>query len=192
MRFWLSILVVVLVGCKDDPPPAPKKAPEPAAQVDEPSSPSIQEQREAFGLPLPPEIIDIRRKDLMIVAHTRLSLAEVAKFYEGKLPDHEVIEERRSRQYIPLRETLPELYAFQGAYSAPTRLRFRIDKPVIPPEQRVEIKPGDPVNFKLPDGRDLAPGAVYGEPYFPPPGSPLSDKRYRSNWGKPFGQWVPQ
>ena len=50
-------------------------------------------------------------------------------------------------------------------------------------------KKGTPVKLKTPDGKLLAPGAKWYEPYYPPKGSPLYNDK--SNWGRPFGEWDP-
>ncbi|RDV38101.1 hypothetical protein DV096_09815 [Bradymonadaceae bacterium TMQ3] len=48
---------------------------------------------------------------------------------------------------------------------------------------------GKPVELRTSDGELLAPGAVWGEPYTPPPGSPLYGEQNRENFGRPFGDW---
>ncbi|MFW5966966.1 MAG: hypothetical protein ACOCV2_05575 [Persicimonas sp.] len=53
-------------------------------------------------------------------------------------------------------------------------------------------KKGEPVMDRTADGERLAPGARWGEPYTPPEGSPLDQKRFESNFGKPYGEWVAQ
>jgi hypothetical protein len=195
VKYWILVLALVVGGCKDSPPPAKvtkaKVEPTTAAQSPEDER-TLKEQREAFGIPLPPEITSVSRGDSLIVATTKLRLPEVMKFYEGKLPEYEVIPGPRNTTYVPLREYAPEIFAEQLSYGSPTDLSFRLAKKPLPPEEHVELKPGDTVHFKMPDGQELAPGAVYGEAYTPPPGSPLADPRYKSNWGKPFGSWVPQ
>lgn len=50
-------------------------------------------------------------------------------------------------------------------------------------------KQGEPVRLETPEGELLAPGAKWGEPYTPPEGSPLHKDRYRSNFGRDFGDW---
>ncbi len=50
-------------------------------------------------------------------------------------------------------------------------------------------EPGTPVEVRTEDGELLAPGAEWGEPYTPPPGSPLDKPRFESNFGLPFGEW---
>lgn len=50
-------------------------------------------------------------------------------------------------------------------------------------------EPGTPVEVRTEDGELLAPGARWGEPYTPPPDSPLHKERFRSNFGLPFGEW---
>ena len=189
------MMVLVACGCQETPPPVKvvkdKVEPTTAAQSPE-AERTLKEQREAFGIPLPPEIISVERGASLIAATTKLRIADVVKFYEGKLPEYEVIEGPRNRTYVPLREYAPEIFVEQMSYSSPTTLSFRLQKKPLPPEERVEFKPGEPVHFTTPDGQELAPGAVYGEAYTPPPGTPLANPRYKSNWGKPFGSWVPQ
>lgn len=55
-----------------------------------------------------------------------------------------------------------------------------------------ERKKGEPVRDTNEDGERIAPGARWGEPYTPPEGSPLDKKRFESNFGKPYGEWVAQ
>ncbi len=195
MKLWILVFGLVVGGCKDTPPPA-KVSKDKAESTTAAQSPedeqTLKEQREAFGIPLPPEITSVSRGEAVIIATTKLKLPEVMKFYEGKLPEYELIKAPRNTTYVPLREYTPEIFAEQLSFTSPTELSFRLRKKPVPVEERVVLKPGDPVHFTMPDGQDLAPGAVYGEPYTPPPGSPLANPRYKSNWGKPFGSWVAQ
>ncbi|WP_158542298.1 hypothetical protein [Lujinxingia litoralis] len=48
---------------------------------------------------------------------------------------------------------------------------------------------GKPVELRTADGQLLAPGAIWGEPYTPPPGTPLYGEQNRENFGRPFGDW---
>jgi|SRR5690554_3741623 len=48
---------------------------------------------------------------------------------------------------------------------------------------------GKPVELRTAGGELLAPGAVWGEPYTPPVGSPLYGEQNRENFGRPFGDW---
>lgn len=192
MKPWIVIVWVALVACnKTDAPTTAPTAPV-KKTVDSPEKPTLKQQREAFGIQLPPDAYDIARSDYTVEAYTRLTLPEVEKFYEGKLPDYEKLSLRRMTLWEPLYEHLPKLTANQVEFSAPTRLRFDLKRPRAKAEEIKNYRVGDPVDYRMPDGELLAPGAVYGEPYTPPPGSPLADKRYKSNWGKPFGTWVPQ
>jgi len=194
VKYQILVAVLLVCGCQDAPPPAKvsKADVEPTTAAQSPDEPTLKEQREAFGIPLPPEITSVSRGDRLILVTTKLKLSEVMKFYEGKLPEYELIKGRRNTTFVPLREYAPEIFAEQLSYNSPTTLNFRLSPKPVPPEELVELKPGDPVHFKMPDGQELAPGAVYGEAYTPPPGSPLANPRYKSNWGKPFGSWVPQ
>lgn len=48
---------------------------------------------------------------------------------------------------------------------------------------------GKRVELRTAEGELLAPGAVWGEPYTPPVGSPLYGEQNRENFGRPFGDW---
>lgn len=77
----------------------------------------------------------------------------------------------------------------QGARTASSRTRRSARAGSEPISKR---KKGEPVMDRTADGKRLAPGARWGEPYTPPDGSPLDQKRFESNFGKPYGEWVAQ
>lgn len=166
--------------------------------------------REAFGLPFPPEVITVREYPQRVVIDTKLSLDEVESFYKSRLVDFEFVRPKKTHlRVVGLRDYMPSVWATpRGRRWAPTTVRL------YPPKQRKDdvvenkgksvigadgaitrndSKPrkGDPVTLTTEDGELLAPGARWGEPYHPPPGSPLAAKRFRANWGEPFGEWHP-
>lgn len=169
-----------------------------------------------YGLPLPPGVIDIREEGARISVRTHLPLSEVKAFFDTHLTDYEILDGGHEIRAIGLREFMPHMYAraagsrsivvylpavqpggddqddqdqadsSSGPGAASAKEASRSNPPLS------SRKRGDPVRDRTPDGKLLAPGARWGEPYTPPPGSPLDQKRLESNFGKPFGEWVLQ
>ncbi len=218
----LGLILVVLAmgtGCSDcseskpAPPPKTVKKDADAKDMSEDAK-SIQDLREAFGVSLPPEVIRVYRADSYVRVETRLKLKDVKSFYESKLVDYELIEHRRQLRFIGLRDFMPEIKATQMAWKAPTVIVIRKRESTISLEEpkKEEKRPktevivsgadkklyvgkyekGSPVMLKTPEGELLAPGARWGEPYVPPEGTPLHKTRYKSHFGKPFGEWTLQ
>lgn len=191
---WLFALG--LVGCDSDKPSAPTPPPPKKVEKVEKAAEPPAIARSIWGIPLPPETFELSETANTAWALTRLRKPDVESFYEKKLPDHERIDiNRRHTEFISLHEVVPDVRLYRNSTRGPTRIVIRAKKKLKSPEEmaaKVPRKKGDPVDIKLPDGTPLAPGAVWGEPYTPPPGTPLAEKRYKSNWGKPFGQWIAQ
>jgi len=149
--------------------------------------------REVFGIPLPPELVEVSESSHSARVVTNLSLKEVATFYESRLQDYEFIEVQNRMELRPLREFMPVVRIVQPRKRSLTGIYITVPQSPKPKaEMKTEYVAGELVDFKLPNGEELAPGARWGEPYTPPPGSPLAAPRYKSNHGKPFGTWVPQ
>ena len=194
------VLALAASACSDKPaerPAAPLIVDDKVSDAGGDSG-EFAELREAFGVPLPPQIIRVSVEGTYARAETKLKLKEVKSFYDATLVDYEKIEYASSARYIGLRDFMPEVRAAQLSYKSPTVVRIfahvvrskaLADKEKVAPK---EHKKGDPVELKTRDGELLAPGARWGEPYIPPPGSPLAKKRYRSHFGKPFGTWTLQ
>lgn len=193
MKRWFLVFCVLgcVVGCSskspDEAPVAPKKlvAPEPVEQA--PEFP-----REVFGVPLPPQLTEVMEQERSARVATSMKLDEVRAFYETRLVDYEYIEVGKRIEIRPLRPYLPLIRLVQLRVRSPTVIHIQLPEAPLPPTAKVSYEPGEPVDFRLPTGELLAPGAIWGEPYTPPPGSPLANPRYKSNHGKPFGEWIPQ
>jgi hypothetical protein len=165
--------------------------------------------REAFGLPLPPEVMSVVSGPHAVTVKTPLDLDELENFFKSRLVDFEILRPRAKIQIIGLHEGSPQIngiffWARNGGY---TQLEYRAGRPEIKdtdttqkqagqnvartrhqPRKRVA---GTAVTEKTPDGVDLAPDARYGKPYTPPKGSPLHRQDNRANFGKPYGEWIP-
>lgn len=199
MRRVFSIIaaVVLATACKDEPPP-PKPAPKVVEQPAEPEEPQhpLMQIRQAYGLPLPPDVTEVRQGPNFIEVGTKLRISELEKFFKSRLVDYEFISAGPTDlRIVGLRSTMPRIYVFQRAPRIPVAVRYVQQTGALEREQRAraeleEPKPGQQVKATLGNGKPLAPGAVYGEPYTPQPGDPLFKEKYRSNFGKPFGTWV--
>jgi hypothetical protein len=223
-RLLLCALASVLcfqLACESDEPDEPKPAEEQETKQDSDVAASGEQQddlaknREAFGLPLPPQVTTIDRSDDRVRVVTTLSLDELDEFYKSRLQDYEVLRPPQKIRAVGLRDYMPEIYGRR--YAGTVRLFYTARKET--PEAQADgadrqddsdekssadgaqasnTKPlykrekGELVRDRTADGELLAPGARWGEPYTPPPGSPLHKDRYRSNWGKPYGEWTTQ
>ncbi|MFP4598273.1 MAG: hypothetical protein ACOC9W_04535 [Persicimonas sp.] len=175
-------------------------------------------RREAYGLPFPPSVLSIRDRQQKVLVETDMSLDQLEAFFEARLTDYELIEPRHQLRAVGLRDYMPQLYAYASgrrrttvvylpAADAPeeadddtaqaandpssdnAKKRTTSKRPsnFTPPSQR---RKGEPVTDLTDDGQPLAPGARWGEPYTPPKGSPLHQKRFESNFGKNYGEWT--
>jgi hypothetical protein len=178
---------------------------------------SMTQRREVFGLPLPPSVVSIEEKGPRVHVKSAMSLEEIGAFFKTRLTDYELLEPRNQLRLIGLRDYMPEIYAYgSGDYT------FVVYRPAATAEKQAQKSPdgddskdganegstssgatasrkpinqrrqGEQVLDRTSDGKLLAPGARWGVPYTPPPGSPLDKKRNRSNFGRPYGQWVLQ
>lgn len=191
------LLVTASCGsCKETPPP--KKKEEVAAEVTPPPEEAkpYMKVRQAYGVPVPPEVVYLKEMDDFIEVGTRLRLDELRSFFEERLVDYEFIErDKNSLRLVGLRSGMPTIWIDQGLSTLPVKVLYvrQAPKPA-EGEAKAEPKPmprkGEAVDNRLPNGELVAPGARWGEPYVPPVGSPLHQPRYRANFGKPFGTWV--
>lgn len=183
------------------------------------------EEREAYGLPLPPTVDRVERTDTMVEVETSLSIDELASFYERKLTDYELFRLGEAKlEVVGLRSFMPAIRAHQVGplttvtyipsreppepqqmsdtglpeseprESAPREVESMRSRVLVGPGAgsaglQSDREPGTPVEVRTEDGELLAPGAEWGEPYTPPPGSPLDKPRFESNFGLPFGEW---
>lgn len=214
----LALLGASLGGCKDEPDtsekaekPAPKKAVDASAKAEE-VHPFMRE-REAYGLPFPPEVAYVKKGDNFVEVGTRLKIDDLEAYFKKRLVDYEFIRPgKRHLRILGLRSYMPSIWIFYHSPRTPIAVRYV--RPAPPAGKaapgglevatnakgdpgstnaapRHKPKKGDPVNLTLPDGTPLAPGARWGESYTPPANSPLHQKRFRANFGKPFGEWIP-
>lgn len=206
---------VVWSGCSSkDPVP---KEPTPESSEEEEVGTERRERQDAWGLPLPPRVLTIRRTENYVRLTTDMTLAELEQFYNKHLIDYEVIITGGFLRAVSLRSGMPWVRA-----TRPFGPRFPLEvsyvRPIRPPafivaededpedpkvKERVErarrarveklsgMSPGAPVLLKTGGGELLAPGAKWGVPYTPPEGSPLDKPEYRHNFGQPFGKWTP-
>jgi hypothetical protein len=180
---------------------------------DDEDAKDMAKNREAYGLPLPPQVSSVRRDSDQVRVVTTMTLDELAEFYESRLQDYEVLRPPQKIRVLGLRSYMPEIHGHR--FAGTVRLFYtherdpkaegsvadkddrkagvlesaRAQKQTKPLHER---KKGEKVMDRTADGELLAPGARWGEPYTPPPGTPLHKERYKSNWGKPYGEWVAQ
>jgi hypothetical protein len=187
-----------------------EEAEDTAGEVD--AEESIEEKRSAYGLPLPPKVKGVADRDTYVEMVTPMKVDALEKFYETRLVDYEVLRPAPGKiRVVGLRQFMP--YLRGNRYGPVTRLYYfpKRDEPVAPDvgtagendggiagpkvggvgdSQRVDRRvPGSSVEVTTSSGEKLAPGAVWGEPYTPPPGTPLHKPRYRENFGRPLGEW---
>jgi hypothetical protein len=182
---------------------------------------SMTQRREIFGLPLPPSVVSIEDKGPWTQVKSAMTLDEIKAFFESRLTDYELLEPRHQIRLIGLRDYMPEIYAYgsgdytfvvyrppaspedqakdsagaegtadgraDGAEQGSTEAGATASRKAINQRKR-----GEQVLDRTSDGELLAPGARWGVPYTPPPGSHLDQKRLRSNFGRPYGEWMLQ
>ena len=180
------------------------------------SDADMAKNREAYGLPMPPQVLSVRREPDKTVVMTDMTLEEVTSFYESRLQDYEILRPGRKIRVLGLRDYMPEISGRK--FGGNVELHYWPNK--LGGSDRAEAeegegdeagddqegasasaqkfkpihkrKRGEPVRDRTADGELVAPGARWGEPYTPPPGTPLDQKRFESNFGKPYGTWVHQ
>ena len=152
------------------------------------------QMRQAFGLPFPPEVAYVRKGVNFVEVGSNLRMPQLQEFFSQRLVDYEMVEVGRNDvRFIGLHSAAPDVRIIKRAPRVPLAVKYTLRTAEVEKQQlsqRPDFKPGDKVETKLGDGRLLAPGAVYGQPYTPQPGDPLYQDRYRANFGKPFGTWV--
>jgi hypothetical protein len=220
MRLDVIILALALLGasaaCKDDaeqpaPPEkaeaTPEKATADAGAAEKTEESELTRMREAFGLPLPPEVAFVRKGANFVEVGTKLSIDELEAFFKERLVDYEYIRPgKKHLRIIGLRSYMPRILIFYHSPRTPVSVRYvrpatddvvdrdeGEDANTVADAKQVKPKPrkGAPVRIKMPNGEPLAPNARWGESYTPPPDSPLNQPRFRANFGKPFGEWIP-
>ena len=228
----LLTLVVLAAGCQGEGEKGDREAVgAPVVEEVRQEKPDMSESREAFGMPLPPEVTSVRRDAQRVRVTTRMKMDDLQAFFESRLVDYEVFRVGNRLEMIPLRPHSPRAVAryftdyrshiiveYRPAPDLAELERARI--PGVEPEGEQEAsgeqaptvrvvtrereRPkshanepswledlrGRPVELRTETGELLAPGAVWGEPYVPPEGSPLHTRRNRHNFGRPFGDWI--
>lgn len=205
-----GVLVCCAAACSKPPAPTPDNnttaTPPPKTTGEKPP------ERDAFGLPLPPRVHSISRRPDEVHADTRMTEVQAERFLKEALKDrdYEVIRTGWLTRAIPLRPLMPEVsatypvsprglmrFTYRRARQVPHVVENGVARTKTKQEIREErdrynksIQKGMPVTLRTKDGRMLAPGAKWGEPYWPPEGSPLHTNEYKDNWGKPFGEWI--
>lgn len=188
------------------PPPAPSPLPEPA-------------KRDVFGVPLPPRVRAMSKNENYVWVETDMKISALEQYYREALAgqDYEVLRINETLRIVGLR---PFMAVVKAAYIRGPRTYVRmIFMPARTVEDRRDASkvaqgddattrqarrareaaqaalpsqaPGEPVMLKTSSGELLAPGAKWGEPYYPPKNSPMDTPAMKHNWGKPFGQWMP-
>ncbi len=160
----------------------------------------LAQDREAFGLPLPPDVISIQRAESYVTVESHMSSADLEAFYKTRLVDFEILRTSAAVfRIVGLRAYMPEVFAFRsggrrGVSVIEYRAAQQVEKPVAPDHLAIDSpnrrEKGMPVLDRNAEGALIAPGARWGEPYVPPQGSPLHTKRNRANFGRPYGDWI--
>lgn len=212
-RLWTAALVGLFAivasgcgGCDSEEPPERKQVAEKPEQTDAPKEEADKPapRTEAFGLPFPPKVTKVEDRGKKVRVRTDTPLAEIQKFFETRLTDFEILTPGYEVRAVGLRDYMPEVYAYgvgsqtYVVYIPPKNKPAEAAKDGSEASKAPEKEPpsepkyGEKVLDRTSDGRLLAPGARWGQPYTPPPGSPLHQERYRSNFGRPFGEWTLQ
>ena len=198
--------MLLLGACNKEPEaPAPAPTPDVVKQVE-----PRQKDREVFGVPLPPRVRSVSRRAREVWVETDMDMDALERFYKEALQrkDFEVVRVLDSLRIIGLR---PMTAFVRASYIRGNRSNVRmlfvpshkLNTSKAPqgagagaaaqgpraPERSSSQDAGQPVRLKTPDGQLLAPGAVWGEPYYPPPGSPLHKREFKANWGLPLEKW---
>lgn len=214
----LLLCLVVLAGCEPEQQKVLVEEEDRAEMLASQEEKARQKRlrAEAFGLPLPPRVVEVVREENHVFVKTDMRLKELEAFYKKNLIDYEVLLVGSTLRAIPLRDGMPWVrvarpfgprhplhvtYIHADAVAPPPlqtasgeplegeALRKELERRRKPlPKERIPRK-GEPVMLRTPSGELLAPGARWGEPYTPPPGSPLDKPRNRYNFGQPFGEW---
>lgn len=111
-KFTIILLLAVSApGCSEEEEPRREATPPVESVTVEEDRANLGEHREAFGLPLPPEVISVRRSDQRVRASTHLSMDELEQFFERRLRDYEVLRVGRRLEVVPLRPHSPRAVA---------------------------------------------------------------------------------
>lgn len=206
-------VVGTVAGCTDgESPESAQKQVEQKASGDATEGAGDEDggsgKRSAFGVPFPPKVGTVVRRNSSVKVTTEMDLDQIEQFFKTRLQDFEILRPAPNKiRVVGLYEYMPAVRGHQ--YGSASILFYRGGRKKPEPSERRsgrsedaesesadrvesdqrEREPGTPVRLKTDDGELLAPGAKWGEPYEPPPGTPLHKPRYRANWGKPIGEW---
>lgn len=212
-----AVALGVLSGCGKKPAKDAEKTAHTAKPAEDPPAPLAPDApapskvpQTVYGLAVPPNALHVDEGKYQVRVKVRMSLQDVGKFLEQNLVDFEVLYPKDQVRAVGLRSYMPSIYVYpQGPFSflvyspgdlqpeavdapeprEPTQRRVLVAGRDVAPEPR-HYKKGDPILERTQDGQLLAPGARWGEPYTPPPGSPLDQPHFRTNFGRPFGEWI--
>ena len=202
MRFFPLILITNLfvLGCTSEVEDIAKPATTLETKseleiVEEESGPQVPKR--IFGLPVPDGAFShftIGDDEAVLV---KAKLETIKYFYQKNLVDYEIVEQDQRIFIIGLRSFMAsaKIYSYTNRIQSPLIIKFSPAKTKFEIEeirQKHSRKKGSEVKLRTKTGELIAPGARWKEPYTPPVGSPLHKERYRSNWGKPFGDWNAQ
>lgn len=211
----LACLSLTVTACERAP-----EAPQGSEGEPAPEDTAAEDERErtrgdAFGLPLPPRVLTVYRTEVSVKVTTDMTMAELDRFLRKNLIDYEFLSINGAVRAVPLRDHMPIVqvtrpygpqHPRQVFYALPQRaVKARAATSGAPKGdargERAEVasarqpavkrKRGAPVELRTSKGELLAPGARWGVPYTPPPGTPLHKEKNRHNFGRPFGQWIP-
>lgn len=208
MCVGVSLLAVsALSACQKEAPvlPAPP-TPEVVKEIE-----PRQQDRNVFGVPLPPRVRSVTRQAREVWVETDMNIDALERFYKEELKrtDFEVVRVLDSLRIIGLR---PMTALVRASYIRGNRSNVRM---LFVPSHRLKTSSmarastpedvaaakkaqressssrdfGKPVKLTTPEGDLLAPGAVWGKPYYPPKGSPLHKREFKVNWGLPLEKW---
>ena len=199
MRFLPILFLLAIVACDSEQKEVtqPTQPVEKTKQVEELVEEDVLDgvPDRVFGLPVPDRITHHRKFAGSTRLMTKNDLETVHKFFTTQLVDYEIVEVGRGYIAVGLHPYQSQVeYRRKGRLQYPVELVYRKGAPKkteIAAKTPIRVK-GTPVDLKTKNGDLLAPGARWGEPYTPPVNSPLNKKKFRSNFGKPFGTWVEQ
>ncbi len=199
MRLHLFLATSLLfIACEGTSIPTPKpeiKKEVPAEKKEPKEGPSLPDR--IFGLPVPANAFSHFKIGADEAVLVKAKPETLKYFYQKHLVDYEIIEQDKTIFIVGLRSFMSsaKIYPYTNHKKSPLIIKFSPPEREISAEERENLisrKKGTEVKLRTKDGKLVAPGARWGEPYTPPFGTPLHKERYRLNWGRPFGQWKAQ
>lgn len=198
-RLFIIFVISLGWGCSQKEKSAISSLPTLLEKKELPEKKKEQEKKipeRIFGIPVPPQAFSHFTLSNDEAILTKLSLQQVENFYKKNLVDFEVIRQDKRVFVVGLRTFMASAQVSYYTTRSDAAVIVQFKKPqkyLNPPKYKdgkiIMPKKGDKVELLTSDGKLLAPGATWFEPYTPPVGSPLHKPRYQSNWGTPFGKW---